>query len=215
MAVPYRLLMDGEEIVAHRHPHARVLLRPAVATVVTVGLAGLLIAVVSQPRTRWGIAAAAVVVLLASVSRPVLHWLTTTLTVTDRRLLLRSGIVARYGRDIPLGRIDEVSFEQTLVERALGSGTLYVELAAERGVVVVQNVPRVATVQAAIDERLEGYEAEEAAGVDADEQLDGSADEDRDDQDGDDEGWDTDGEPVDAERSSARSWLRRRRPAVS
>jgi uncharacterized membrane protein YdbT with pleckstrin-like domain len=159
VAVPYRLLMDGEEVVVHRHPHVRVLFRPAVVTVVVAGVAGLLIAVVSQPSTRWGIAAAALVVLLASVSRPVLHWLTTTLTVTDRRLLLRSGVFARYGRDIPLDRIEEVSFEHTLLERALRCGTLYVELAGERGVVVVQNVPRVEQVQAAVYELLE-FESE-------------------------------------------------------
>ncbi|SHN35648.1 PH domain-containing protein [Cryptosporangium aurantiacum] len=155
MAVPYRLLMDGEDVVVHRHPHVRVLFRPAVVTVVTVAIAGLLIAVVSQASTRWGIAAAALVLVTASAFRPVLHWATTTLTVTDRRLLLRSGVLSRYGRDIPLGRIDEVSFEHTLLERALGCGTLYVELAGERGVVVVQNVPRVERVQAAIYELLD------------------------------------------------------------
>ncbi|WP_035857756.1 PH domain-containing protein [Cryptosporangium arvum] len=160
MAVPYRLLMDGEEVVVHRHPHVRVLVRPAIVTVVVVALAGLAIAVVPQADTRWGIAAAALVIVAAAVSRPLLHWLTTTLTVTDRRLLLRSGVFARHGRDVPLSRIEEVSFEHTLLERALRCGTLYVELAADRGVVVVQNVPRVESVQAAIYELIQEFDDE-------------------------------------------------------
>ncbi|TQS46433.1 PH domain-containing protein [Cryptosporangium phraense] len=148
-------LLGSEEVLVHRHPHVRVLVRPAVIIVVVVGLAGLLVVVVSQSSTRWGVVAVAAVVLLATATRPVLHWLTTTLTVTDRRLLLRSGVLARYGRDIPLGRIDDVSFEQTLLERMLGCGTLYVELGADRDVIVVQNVPRVAHVHAVIYELLE------------------------------------------------------------
>lgn len=155
VAVPSRLLIGSEVVLVHRHPHVRVLVRPAVVTVVAVGLAGLLVAVVAQPSTRWGIVAVALVVLAASVSRPVLRWLTTTLTVTDRRLLLRSGVLARYGRDIPLGRVEDVSFEHTILERMLGCGTLYVELVADRGVVVVQNVPRVEQVHTVIVELLE------------------------------------------------------------
>ncbi|GAA3385531.1 PH domain-containing protein [Cryptosporangium minutisporangium] len=196
MAVPYRLLMDGEDVVVHRHPHVRVLFRPAVVTVVVVGVAGLLIAVVSQSSTRWGIAAVALVVLGASVSRPVLHWLTTTLTVTDRRLLLRSGVFARYGRDIPLGRIEEVSFEHTLLERALGCGTLYVDLTGDRGVVVVQNVPGVERVQGAVyqllDEEFGDFDAEDLD-PDVEEEFDGDLDE------------------IDAEPEVVgRRWLRRR-----
>ncbi|GAA0226676.1 PH domain-containing protein [Cryptosporangium japonicum] len=168
MAVPYRLLMDGEDVVLHRHPHVRVLARPAIVTVVVVALAGLAIAVVTQADTRWGIAAAALVIVVASSSRPLLHWLTTTLTVTDRRLLLRSGVFARHGRDIPLSRIDEVSFEHTLFERALRCGTLYVELASDRGVVVVANVPRVESVQAAIYELIEEFADEEELALDPD-----------------------------------------------
>lgn len=211
MAVPNRLLMDGESVVVHRHPHVRVLTRSVVVTVVVVLVAGFLIVVVDRPTTRWGLAAAALVIVAAAASRPVLHWLTTTLTVTDRRLLLRSGVFARYGRDIPLGRIDEVSFEHTLWERALGCGTLYVELASDRGVVVVQNVPGVERVQAAIYELL----ADDWADADEDGDPDeGDLDEgDLDDAlgDGDDFDGDFDDEPDDRTAPTpGRRWLRRR-----
>ena len=158
MVVPYRLLMDAEEVVVHRHPHVRVLFRPAAVTILVIAAAGLLVVAVPQGTTRAGIVAVAVLAVLVAVARPVLHWLTTTLTLTDRRLLIRSGVFGRYGRDIPLGRVEEVSFEHTLFERMLGAGTLYVELATGRGVVVVQNVPRVEDVHGALYQLLDDPE---------------------------------------------------------
>lgn len=190
MVVPYRLLMDAEEVVVHRHPHVRVLFRPTAVTILVIAAAGVLVMAVPRGATRAGIVAVAVLAVLVAVVRPVLHWLTTTLTITDRRLLLRSGVFARYGRDIPLGRIEEVSFEHTLFERMLGAGTLYVELATGRGLVVVQNVPRVEDVHSALYQLLD--DPEEAA-----DELADYEDEDE------DEDWDA---PV-----AGRRWLRRRR----
>ena len=55
---------------------------------------------------------------------PFLRWWTTVYVLTDRRLILREGLIARSGRDIPLGRINDVSFSHTAIERVLGCGTL-------------------------------------------------------------------------------------------
>ena len=44
-------------------------------------------------------------------------WLTTRYVVTDRRVLMRSGVLSRNGRDVPLTRVNDVSFQRTLVER--------------------------------------------------------------------------------------------------
>jgi uncharacterized membrane protein YdbT with pleckstrin-like domain len=153
--------MDAEEVVVHRHPHVRVLFRPVLVAVSILGVAGVLVALAPQTSTRLGLVAATLLLVAIAVSRRLLHWLTTTLTVTDRRLLLRSGVLSRYGRDIPLARIVEVSFEHTLFERMLGAGTLYVELGSGRGMVVVQNVPRVEDVHSAIYELLEDDEEHE------------------------------------------------------
>ena len=68
-----------------------------------------------------------------SWSRPFLRWLTTTYTVTDRRLITRTGILSRRGHDIPLARISDVAYEHGLVDRMLGCGTLVVSDASEHG----------------------------------------------------------------------------------
>jgi uncharacterized membrane protein YdbT with pleckstrin-like domain len=79
---------------------------------------------------------------------PFLRWLTTSYVVTDRRLITRRGIIARQGRDMPLSRINDVTFNHSgLLERMLGCGTLVVESAGERGQLVLADVPRVEEVQ--------------------------------------------------------------------
>jgi uncharacterized membrane protein YdbT with pleckstrin-like domain len=60
---------------------------------------------------------------------------------------MRSGILARQGRDVPLSRINDVSFQHSAFERLLGCGTLIVESAGERGQVQLSDIPHVEKVQ--------------------------------------------------------------------
>jgi membrane protein YdbS with pleckstrin-like domain len=80
----------------------------------------------------------------------VLRWRTTTYELTTRRLRMRDGIVTRHGRDIPLARINDVSFERGPLDRLLGSGRLVVESAAEHGQILLRDIPRVESVQATL-----------------------------------------------------------------
>jgi uncharacterized membrane protein YdbT with pleckstrin-like domain len=99
----------------------------------------------------WLVALGAIVVL---VGKPFLAWLTTTYTVTDRRLITRSGIVSRRGHDIPLMRISDVSYEHGLMDRVLGCGTLVVSDASEYGRVKLHDIPHVEQVQLQISRLL-------------------------------------------------------------
>jgi uncharacterized membrane protein YdbT with pleckstrin-like domain len=58
---------------------------------------------------------------------PVVRWRTTHFVVTNRRVLVREGVLTRHGMDIPLRRISSVQFRNSLLERMLGSGTLVIE----------------------------------------------------------------------------------------
>ena len=90
---------------------------------------------------------AVLAVLVAYSLRPFLRWLTTHFVVTDRRVLVRTGVLARTGRDVPLSRINDITFSHTFLERLLGCGTLLVESAGERGQVTLTDVPKVEQVQ--------------------------------------------------------------------
>lgn len=152
MAFPQRLLADDEQIVLDMHPHWKRLLLPSLLLPVVVGLATYLVFLVPSSwsvRTplRWAIVAVAVLVLLRFAVWPWVTWQTTSYVLTTRRVVIRRGVFARSGRDIPLTRVNDVSFHHSLLDRMLGCGTLTIESAGERGQVALPEVPDVELVQ--------------------------------------------------------------------
>ena len=77
----------------------------------------------------------------------------------SRTVLVRSGIVARTGRDVPLSRINDITFSHSILERFLGCGTLVVESAGERGQVTLTDVPKVERVQRQLYDLVERTDA--------------------------------------------------------
>jgi uncharacterized membrane protein YdbT with pleckstrin-like domain len=96
----------------------------------------------------------ALVVIVWWVLRPFLDWLTSTYTVTSKRLITREGIISRKGHDIPLMRISDVAFDQGIVDRMLGCGTLVVSDASTHGSVRLNDIPRVESVQRTLSDLL-------------------------------------------------------------
>jgi uncharacterized membrane protein YdbT with pleckstrin-like domain len=147
-------LTDDEHLVLRLHPHWKTLIRPVLVAVLVVAAA--LIAEVLIPSNsaaaveRLVVAAIAILAVMLWLIVPVLRWRTTTYELTTRRLRVRSGIVTRHGRDIPLARINDVSFEKGLLDRLLGSGRLVVESAGEHGQILLNDIPRVEFTQATL-----------------------------------------------------------------
>jgi uncharacterized membrane protein YdbT with pleckstrin-like domain len=147
-------LTDDEHFVLRIHPHAKTLVRPLLVAVLVVAAA--LVAEVLIPSgsaaavERLVAAAVAILALMLWLMVPVLRWRTTLYELTTRRLRMRDGIVTRHGRDIPLARINDVSFTKGLLDRLLGSGRLVVESAGEHGQIVLTDIPRVEFTQATL-----------------------------------------------------------------
>jgi uncharacterized membrane protein YdbT with pleckstrin-like domain len=151
MPFPESVLDDGEHVVRNLRPHWRRVAIPVALLPVVVGLASYgwfeLPHNSARHPLRYLILAAALVILLWWSLRPLLFWLTTRYVVTNRRVLMRNGVLSRHGRDVPLTRVNDVSFRRTVVERMFGSGTLIVESAGDRGQVILTDVPQVEAVQ--------------------------------------------------------------------
>ena len=151
MPFPRRLLADDEDIVLDLHPHWKQLLLPSLLLPAVVGIATYLLFVVpsGSVRTplRWAIVGIAVLVLLRFTVWPWVTWQTTHYVLTTRRVVIRRGVLGRSGRDIPLTRVNDVSFHHSLFERMLRCGTLTIESAGEHGQVVLPEVPDVELVQ--------------------------------------------------------------------
>ena len=97
----------------------------------------------------------ALLALMLWLIAPVLRWRTTTYELTTRRLRTRFGLLTRRGRDIPLARINDVSFEKGMLDRLLGAGRLVVESAGEHGQIVLRDIPNVEQVQATLYQLVE------------------------------------------------------------
>jgi uncharacterized membrane protein YdbT with pleckstrin-like domain len=135
VAYPDELLVAGETIIMHRHPHWKMMVVPVVVLLVVVGLGSYLAALIGAQSGGLWARVAVLVIALALVVRftlvPLIRWRTTHFVITNRRVLVREGLITRRGMDIPMRRITGVQFRQSLFERLFGVGTLVMESASD------------------------------------------------------------------------------------
>ncbi|GAA3119656.1 membrane protein YdbS with pleckstrin-like domain [Kribbella aluminosa] len=160
MAISAKLLGEDEYVVVSTRTHWKAMIGPVLLLLVVAGLGAFLAAIVPsgslQSPARIAILAVGVVLIAAFAVRPFLDWFFSTYTITNRRLITRHGVLTRTGRDIPLMRINDVSYEHGLIDRMLGCGTLHIESAGERGQVVLPDVPHVEHVHLQMSDLLFG-----------------------------------------------------------
>jgi uncharacterized membrane protein YdbT with pleckstrin-like domain len=149
MGYPQKLLTNDENIVYDMRPHWRVLFYPAVALVVIVFVTVLLVGLVPEDWSwaKYAVFGVAAILLVMWVVMPVIRWATSQYVVTNRRVIVRTGIIARQGRDMPLQRINDVHFKYGIIDRILGCGDLIVESAGETGQMLIRAVPDVELIQ--------------------------------------------------------------------
>jgi uncharacterized membrane protein YdbT with pleckstrin-like domain len=62
-----------------------------------------------------------------------LQWSRVHFVVTNQRVIYRSGVIARNGIEIPVRKVNNVSFNQSFIERIVGAGDLLIESGGEDG----------------------------------------------------------------------------------
>ena len=171
VAFPADALTDEEEVVLHLHPHARAAVRPIL--VLAVALAAIVVAWVMLPDNDGGligvavVAAFALVIGIRSGVRPLLAWRCTHYVITDQRILVQDGVIARERRDLPLNRINDHVLRQSPLDRLFGSGTLTIDSIGDQ-LAVLASVPHAQRVQTLLYELIEDappIEDEDSANV--------------------------------------------------
>jgi uncharacterized membrane protein YdbT with pleckstrin-like domain len=151
VSYPARLLGEDEHVVLETRPHWRSLIVPAIVLIVVVGIGSFLASKVGSgsvgSAVRWVIVAAGLVIVVIWSVIPFVQWLSATYVFTNRRIITRSGVLVRRGRDMPLSKVNDVSFRVGAIERLFNCGTLVVESAGERGQLLLANVPDVENLQ--------------------------------------------------------------------
>ncbi len=158
MAFPERLLNTDETVVADVRPHWSFVFGPVFSAFIAVaGTIALLIAFSGIPSWAEMAMLVAIVVCLAWMAGRYLRWSTTSLVVTNQRVVYRSGVIARHGREIPLAKLNDLAVSQSIGQRLVGAGRLFIESAGERGEDSVPPVPRPAEIQRTINREIDLY----------------------------------------------------------
>lgn len=165
MAYPQGNLNEGETIALDLRPHWWAFAGPITAIVGALVLLGLSLFVLDG----WEILDYAIgVVLLVAVVwflKEYFNWRSEVFVVTDRRLIYSSGVLAKEGVEIPLDRVNNVLFSQTLFERMIGSGDLIIESAGESGQQRFSNVRNPRGIQNAINRAMEEFDLDRRSPV--------------------------------------------------
>lgn len=164
MGFPRDLLADHEDLVFELRPHW-VALVPAV-----LWSLGLLVALflgyaaidaivggdASLPKSIF----ATLITLLwigLAVAR-FLRWRFTLFVLTTDRIITRSGIIAKHSKEIPLERITDVTFTQTVIERLIGAGDVVLDSSGDLGALRIAAVRKPEEVQLLIYKESEKNE---------------------------------------------------------
>lgn len=139
MAYPEDVLAPGEKLLLHRHEHWKALILPGFFAILFTAVAGGLHAWIASfdltgtAATVWPIVVWAVWLILFVwlCVAPFIRWATSHFVITDRRIMYRTGIIARSGIDIPVARINSVQFRHGIIDRIFKTGTLIVESASD------------------------------------------------------------------------------------
>ena len=135
MAYSRKLLNRGEHVNLDLHPHWVVFVKPSVISIVVLALS-IYAQKLEDGWLKTGVSRVLIVALIASfiaVGVVAVRWSRTFFVVTSQRVIFRQGVLARRGVEIPLERVNNVNFKQSILERMLGAGDLLIESASEDG----------------------------------------------------------------------------------
>lgn len=162
MALSSKLLGTDEYVVRHMRTHSKALVGPILIFILLAALVGLALAFFP---VGWGwipdviVIGVALVLAVMFCVMPCMKWLSSTYTLTNRRIITRRGIITKTGHDLPLQRINNVSYERGLVDRLFACGTLILTTAAEVPV-ILPDIPDVERVHVEMTELLFGDKGE-------------------------------------------------------
>jgi uncharacterized membrane protein YdbT with pleckstrin-like domain len=161
MPFPEKLLNDNEDVVLDLRPNWSTLARPVASVIVAIVVTVALALTVGNTIVDL-VGAALIVVALVYFGVCYVRWTTTSFVVTTDRLIYRVGVIAKHGKEIPLERVNDIAFSQTVFERIIGSGDLSIESAGAKSRETFADVPHPSQVQNEIYRQMEAAAARHA-----------------------------------------------------
>jgi uncharacterized membrane protein YdbT with pleckstrin-like domain len=161
MPYPKKLLNDYETVALDLHPHWWYFAEPVASLVASVAL-GIVVRVFLDDDAEKAATWVAIVLIVGCalwLGIRYLKWMTTNFVITSDRVIFRQGVLAKSGIEIPLERVNNVLFHQSIFERMLGAGDLLIESGGEDGQQRFTDVRRPERVQNLIHAQMEVNES--------------------------------------------------------
>jgi membrane protein YdbS with pleckstrin-like domain len=141
-----KLLQDEREIRVARQ-HWSVFIPTAAGSLVVVGVLAALVAVLPTHVSSVAIGGAKTLVLVLGIAVAAIvltvHWLRwryTTFTLTDRRVMVGTGVLSRHTESIALDRVQDTAVRQSLLARVFRAGDVEIESAGRDGTEVLARI---------------------------------------------------------------------------
>jgi uncharacterized membrane protein YdbT with pleckstrin-like domain len=158
---PPKLLNDDETIAVDLHPHWFHFAEPAFSLLGSLILG--IIVLTLDPGTLKDVLGWIALVLIVGTAlwtvQRYITWRTSHFVITNDRIIYRSGFISKSGVDIPLERVNNVIFNQGILERMLGAGDLLIESAGESGQQRFTDIRKPDQIQKKIYEQINLNEA--------------------------------------------------------
>ncbi len=154
------MILQAEHAVEVERPllsvrrQGRVLTLPVLLLIALAAAAGYYVGALPQPWMNWAAGLAALAIALLLGVGPILGWLTTRVTLTSRRVIVRRGFFVHRRSEIPLSRVREVRSKRGLVQRMFGSGDIEL-LVGPDAPTVLRDVPGADVIVDALQELIE------------------------------------------------------------
>jgi len=137
MPYPKKNLNANETVALDMHPHWWFFAEPALSLLGAIILGIIVAAKTDGDGTGRTILVYVVIALMVVAALWLigryLKWITTNFVITSNRLIFRQGVIGKSGIEIPLERVNNVNFNQSVFERILGAGDLLIESGGEDG----------------------------------------------------------------------------------
>jgi len=154
-------LREGEEKVFETTAHWITVVKPFLVLVLAVVLLVLSFVLIKEPTIFSRIAhwACGVLLLASLVYFGYCEWFRRTdlWAVTNLRVVDEQGIFRRYSKESPLDKINNLSYDQTLLGRMMNYGDVEIQTAAEEGATIYRKVARPKKLKESIAHYREEY----------------------------------------------------------
>lgn len=139
-------LNPDERIIVDLHPHYVTVLLPSIACSFSIVL--FVAALISDAPAV--LTYGAELLVFVSLAWALVKWVvrqTTHFVISSDRVIYRHGVFTRGGVEIPLEKVNNVNFHQTLAERLVKAGDLLIESGGEDGAQTFSDIPNPSFVQ--------------------------------------------------------------------